>query len=199
MKEKRRSQRINCQGTGWLQFQDIQCFCRLKDVSLHGAMVSLKEMPAIPVQQGEKCCLRLYQDMDGHRYGDFVAQVIRFDPAGAGLEFTEVAGVSRDILEHLIRKEQRFFEGAHNIIALVREAAKLRGIELTDIHFDRGELIPDREVHTLRFSAGEHRSNVHLHRADIEGCYAQDGTAPARREIHRAMDRLHGLNRPQDS
>lgn len=192
MEEKRRSRRIDYLGTGWLQFRDMVYFCRLKNISLHGAMVGLRDAPGALVQAGERCRLRLYQDMEGQQYREFAARVVRYESDVAGIEFTETEGASREVLEGIIRKEQRLSEGARNIISLVREVAGRRGIELTELHFDRGELIPEREIHTLRFSAGRQRSNVHLHRADIEGCATMDDNAPAGREIRRAMERLQG-------
>jgi len=192
MEEKRRSRRINYLGTGWLSHQGSRYFCRLENISLHGARVGLKDASVGPIPRGESCSLRLYQDADGQQYGDFRAQVVRFESAVAGLEFYEVEGTSKDVLEDIIRKEQYLYDGAHKIIDLAREVAEFRGITLTDVHFDRGELIPEREIHTLRFFAGERTSNVHLHRMDIEEFYDKDGAVPASREIHKAIDRLHG-------
>lgn len=192
MKEQRRSQRINYSGSGWLQHKDDQYFCRLENISLHGAMVGLKQMPISPITCGEKCSLRLYQDAEEHQYSDFAAQVVRCESAAeAGLEFVAGEGASKDALEKIIQKEQHLFAGADEIIKLAREVAELRGIGLTDVHFDKGELIPEREIHILRFFAGEQRANVHLHRADIEAFNARNSTVPARMKIHKAIDRLH--------
>ena len=192
MKEKRRSQRINYLGTGWLHHKGTQYFCRLENISLHGAMVGLKQVPSGPLDPGERCCLRLYQDAEGQRYRDLMAQIVRFESSVAGLEFIEVEDGAKNALETIIEKEQRLCDGAHRLIDLAREVAETRGIELTAVHFDKGELMPEREIHTLRFFAGGHAANVHLHRADIEGVCVYGGTEPARREIHKAIGRLHG-------
>jgi hypothetical protein len=190
MNEHRRSQRIDYLGTGWLQHKETQHFCRVENISEHGAMVTVKNAPIGQIHQGEKCCLRLYQDAGGQHYRNFAALIVRFESAVAGLEFIELEGASKEVLENIIKKEQHLFDGAHKMINLAREVAKLRGIELTEVHFDKGELIPEREIHTLRLFTGEHTSNVHFQRADIEEFYIRNGTVPARMEIHKAIDRL---------
>lgn len=192
MNEKRRSQRINYAGTGWLHHKGTPYFCRLENLSTHGAMVGVQEVPADTIQCGEKCCLKLYQEDEGERYTDFMARIVRFESQVIGLEFSEAEGGAQDILESIIRKEQHLFGGADKILTLAREVAENRGIELADVHFDKGELLAEREIHTLRFFTGKRAAKVHLHRRDIERFYVQAGTAPVHREIFKALDRLHG-------
>jgi hypothetical protein len=191
MKEKRRSERINLLGTGWLHLNGAQYSCRLENISLHGARVGLKKTSIGPIHTGEACCLRLYQGDDGQHYGDFKAQIVHLESAVAGLEFVEVEGASKEVLENIINKEQHFHKGADKIINLAWEVAGLQGIDLTCLYFDKGELDPEREMHTLRFFAGDCATRVHLHRADMEEFYVQDGTTPVRTEILRAIDKLH--------
>lgn len=149
------------------------------------------EPPPGSIEHGEKCRLKLHHDAEGQQYLDIMVQIIRLESAVASLEFLEVEGALKDILENRIRKELHLFDGAHKIINLARETAVIRGIDLTDVHFDNGELIPEREIHTLRFFTGKHTSNVHLHRSDIEKYYVQDGAVPVREEIFKAIDRLY--------
>jgi len=193
MNEKRRSQRIKLLGTGWLQHEGSQYFCRLENISRHGARVGLKTLPTPPIQQGEKCYLRLSHDSKEPEYVDFMAQIIRFESAGAGLEFLGVEDASLGVLDSIIQKEQYLSDGAEKIIGLAWKLAELRGIGLQNVYFDKGELMPEREVHTLRFVAGEYTSNVCLHRAEIEEFYIQDGTMPVRAGIHKAIDQLNEL------
>lgn len=190
MNEQRRSQRIKYSGSGWLQHNGAQYFCRLENISLHGALVGLKGSPVRLIPHGEQCCLRFYQGGEKRQYRDFAAQVIRFESAEVGLEFVEGEGAPKDVLEAIIRKERRVFAGADNIINLAREIAKLRGIWLTDVHFDKGELIPEREIHILRVFSGEQTASVHLHRVDIEEFAGRNDGMPARMQIHKAIDRL---------
>lgn len=192
MSEKRRSQRINFLGTGRLQHREASFFCRLENISMHGAMVDLRNQPIDSISRGEKCCLKLYQDVEGQQYTDFMATVIRFESSAVGLEFVEAEGVLKDVLENIVWKEQCLSGGARKIIDLAREVAGHRGVELSDVHFDKGELIPERDIHTLRFFAGEHTAKVHFHRAYIERYCVKDGAVPARMEILKAIDRLHG-------
>ncbi len=190
MEERRRSQRVNYLATSWLHNQKARYFCRLENISLHGALVDLKKTFIGPVRHGDTWRLRLHQDAEGQRHGDVMVQVVRFESAVVGLEFIAMEDASKDVLETIIRKERHLSEGAAELIRLARETAELRGIELTDVHFDKGELIPEREIHTLRLSAGGHASTVHLHRAAIEEFHAHGGAVPARGEIHKAIGRL---------
>ena len=192
MREMRRSQRVNYLGTGWLHHNGAPHFFRLENISMHGAMVDMKEPPVGSIHRGETCCLKLYQDAGEQQYADVMAQIVRFDSAAVGVEFTEAEGVVKDVLGEIIRKEQRLADGAHNIITLARDVAGVRGVELTDVHFDIGTLIPDRDIHTLRFFAGKRSSAVHLHRAVIEKCSLQDGAEAVRAKIDTAIDRLLG-------
>ncbi len=183
MKEKRRSERINYLSTGWLQHKGTKSSCKLENISMHGAMVDLKKTPSGSIHHGEECCLKLSQSAEEAQYTDFMAKIVRIESAVVGLEFIEADGTLKNFLENIIRKEKHLFDGADVVINRAREVAIFRGIELTDIHFDNGKLIPEREIHTLRVFAGKHESKVHLHRKDIETFCGQDGTVPARKKI----------------
>lgn len=88
-------------------------------------------------------------------------------------------------------KDQRLFDEAEKIINLAWDVAEIRGIMLTDVHFDKGELIQEREIHILRFFAGEQTANVHFHRLDIERFNAPNGIVPVCMKILGAIDKLH--------
>lgn len=192
MNEKRRAQRIQYQGTGWLHHKGAQYFIRLDNISICGAMINVRDTSIGTIQCGEQCCLKLFQDAEGQQYTDFMAKIVRCNSSEVGLEFSEAEGDVKDTLENIIRKEQHLFNGAHKFINLAREVAENRGIELTDVHFDKGNLIPERDIHTLRFFAGKHTANVHLHRADIEKLSVHADAVPAHMIISKAIDRLHG-------
>lgn len=191
MNEKRRSQRIHYLGSGWLQHEGTPYSFRLENISLHGAMVALRKPPIGLIKCGEKCCLKLRQEVDGASYKDFMARIVRFESSVVGLEFIGVEDALKDLLGEIIKKEQHLADGADKLINLAREVAEKRGIELTDVHFDKGELLPERDIHTLRFFAGKQAAKVHLHRADIEE-YARDGAVPTRMKIYKAVNRLEG-------
>ncbi|MDD5286424.1 MAG: PilZ domain-containing protein [Desulfuromonadaceae bacterium] len=190
MSDKRRSRRMNYLGSGWLQHNGGQYYCRFENISIHGALVDLKDLPIVSIQDGEIVCLRLHLDAGGPKYRDFTAKVVHFDSVVAGLEFFEVEGASKDLLEDIVTKESHLFDGAAKILNLAREVAEERRIKLTAVHFDRGELIPEREIHTLRLFAGEHTAKAHLHREQIEEFYVNEFTLPAHMEVHKAIDRL---------
>lgn len=193
MREKRRFRRVNYLGTGWLYHNEARHFCRLENLSINGALVRLKKAPVDPICHGDKCRLVIYQDAEGQQTGQFAARIARYESALAGLEFIEEEAASQGLLENIISKEKHLSDGAEKIMALARELAELSGFKMNDLHFDQGELNPEREIHTLRCIAGEHCANVHLNRADIEGLCLPDGAGPARAKIQVAVRRLDGL------
>lgn len=130
---------------------------------------------------------------NGRQTGQFTARIARYESSLAGLEFIEEETASKVVLENIISKERNLSDGADKIMKLARELAELSGIEMNDLHFDKGELNPEREIHTLRCFAGEYNANVHLHRADIEEFCLQDGAGPDRAKIHGVVKRLDGL------
>ena len=192
MQEKRRSQRIDHLTTGWLHHNGGKSRCRIENISKHGAMVSLRGAPVIPIQNRDECLLNLYHEEGGAPYANFKAQVTRIDTQSAGLEFTELNNGLEEILEKIIVKEQCLLYGAEQIITHAGEVAHFLEIELSDIFFDRGALIPERDVHTLRLFAGEHTSRVHLFRSDMEKFHVQTCTGPVHNKIFTALGRLHG-------
>ena len=153
--------------------------------------MSLKEAPHAPLHPGDKSRLMLYQENEGQRYQEFDARIVRFESDKAALEFTESVIESHDVLDNLIQKELHFIDGSQKLINLGREAAEMRGIGLTDLHFDSGKLLPEREIHTLRLSVGEHSIKVHLHRQEIEAYNAQIDSGEARAKVYHAIDRLN--------
>jgi hypothetical protein len=190
MKEHRRFLRVNYLGTGWLHHNEAKYSCRLENISENGALVSLKKVPREPLNPTDKCSLLLYQEDKDQKYQEFDAVIVRFESGLAALEFTESGIESHDLLENLIQKELYFINGGKKLIDLGLEVAKQRGIGLTLVHFDKGELNPERDVHTLRLSAGEHSINVHLNREEIEAFYVQNNAEQTRAKICNAIERL---------
>jgi hypothetical protein len=191
MRENRRFQRVNYLGTGWLHHNESKYGCRLENISNNGALVRLKKTPGVSINPGERCSLMLHLEDKAQRYQDFEAKIVRFESGMAALEFSESEVESLEVLDNLVKKELHFIDGGQKIIDLGLKVAEMKGIGLTGVHFDKGELNPEREMHTLRLSAGENSINVHLHRKEIEAFYLQNGSEETRVKVCHAINRLH--------
>ncbi|MEI6703818.1 MAG: PilZ domain-containing protein [Deltaproteobacteria bacterium] len=190
MREKRRSLRVNYLGTGKLHHDEFKHNCRLENISGNGALVRLIREPDSPLNPGDGCTFMLHQEGKKQLYHEFAARIVRFESEVAALEFTESAIESGDLLDTLIRQELHFTNGGKKLIDLGWKFAKRKGIGLKVMYFDNGELIPEREMHTLRLSAGEHSIKVHLHRGEIEAFYARKDSEQTREKIFHAIERL---------
>lgn len=190
MREHRRFLRVNYLGAGWLHVNEGRYNCRLHNISNNGALVCLKKAPAVPINHGENCRLMLHQENKKTSYQEFDARIIRFESDVAALEFAESAIESDDTLDKLIRKELHFINGGKKLVDLGWKVAKRRGVGLTVVYFDKGELNPEREMHTLRLSVGKYSINVHLHREEIETFCVRSNFGETRAKICHAIDRL---------
>ena len=88
-------------------------------------------------------------------------------------------------------RESYLFDGAYRIINLARDIVELQGMQLTDIYFDKGELISEREIRALRLFAGGETVTVHLDYEEIEEFSTRKNTVPVCMKIIRAVDRLY--------
>jgi len=190
MRENRRVQRVNLLSSGWLYHNDIKYSCRLENISRSGALVRLKSAPTDQFFSGDKCTLTLYQPDQEPQYHEIGVQIVRAESNVAALEFTESETESHDRIINLIQKEIHFLDGGQKLINLGRDFANLKGIGLTVASFDKGELNPEREMHTLRLSAGEHSINVYMHRDEIEEYFVRSDSKHTRAKIYHAIERL---------
>ncbi|MDD5284239.1 MAG: PilZ domain-containing protein [Desulfuromonadaceae bacterium] len=195
MKENRRFLRVNYLGTGWLHHNKARYNCRLENISEKGALVSLKKAPDGLILAGDNCILMLDKEDKKQRYQEYDARIVRFETEMAALEFTETGTRSFDLLDNLIRKELQFTNGSQKLIDLVHEVAEKGGVGLTTAYFDKGEIDPEREMHTLRLSVGEQSINVHLLREEIEAYYARNDTEHVMAKINHAIERLIAYSR----
>jgi hypothetical protein len=192
MREKRRSARVNYLGTGWLQQENLQHFCRLENISTNGALVSLKKSLRDTMLQGYNCRLTLYYDAEGHSK-EFTVKVVHCEAAQVGLEFVDLDSALESTLTAIVIREQQFISGAQTIINLARALAEDKGVALSDVHFDAGKLNPEKEIHLLRFFAGKHSVMVDLNRNEVEQFHTKGAAAPSQAKIRKAVDRLDGL------
>jgi hypothetical protein len=190
MQENRRFQRVNYLSTGRLHHNDAIYNCRIDNISKNGALLLLKKTPSVMLSSGDSCYLLVCQADKELHYQKFEARIVRFESDVVALEFTELKHESQSILDILIQKELHFLDGGKKLIDMVLEVAASRGIGLTVACFDKGELNPEIEMHTLRLSAGEHTINVHLHREEIEAFNVQSDAEQTNAKICHAIERL---------
>ena len=190
MREKRRSLRVNYLGTGKLHYNELKYGCRLENISGGGALVSLQKKPDSPLNPGDRCSFMLHRENKMQLYQEFDARIVRFESEVAALEFMGSAIESDEVLDTIIRKELHFINGGKKLIDLGWKFAKREGIGLKVMYFDNGELYPEREMHTLRLSAGENSIKVHLHRREIEAFYARIDSEQTKAKICHAIARL---------
>ena len=193
MREKRRSLRVNYLGTGKLHHDEVKYGCRLENISSNGALVSLKMKPDNPLNPGDGCSFMLHQEDKKRLYHELEARIVRFESEAVALEFMGSAIESDEVLDTLIRKELHFINGGKKLIDLGWKFAKRKGIGLKVMYFDNGELYLEREMHTLRLSAGENSIKVHLHRREIEALYASKDSERTREKICHAIERLKAV------
>jgi hypothetical protein len=193
MREKRRSLRVNYLGTGKLDHNQVKYNCRLENISSNGVLVSLKKEPDNPLNPGDGCSFILRQEDNKQLDQEIDARIVRFESEVAALEFTESAIESDEVLDTLIRHELHFINGGKKLIELGWKFAKRKGIGLTALYFDNGELNPVREMHTLRLAAGENSIKVHLHRREIEAFYARKDPEQTKVKICNAIERLSAV------
>ena len=190
MKENRQFERVNYLKTGFLHHKDVKYKCRLDNISKNGALVSLIMKPDGMLNPDDQCFLMLYQEDKETHYQKLDARIVRFESNVAALVFTGLETEANSVLESLVQKELQFSNGGAKLIDFGREIAAHKGIVLTDVYFDQGELNKEREMHILRFSAGEHAISMHLHREEIEAFDARNNVEQIRGKISHAIERL---------
>ena len=132
----------------------------------------------------------LYHDYEGFFSEDFTARIVYCQVPSFGVEFMEMKDEEHQVLKTIVDKEKRFLSGAQTIINMATEIAVAKGIQLSEVRFDNGKLAPEREVHCLRFIAGDHKIMVHLNRDEIEQFHGQVGID---KKIRHTVDKLHGM------
>lgn len=190
MRENRRTDRVNYLSAGWLHFNETRYACQLENISTSGVLLRVKKTINIPFFPGDPCRLLLAHENDDDQYHQVDARIVRFDTNKAALEFTGLNSDTRTIIDSLIQKEQYFMHGSQKLIDLGRKIAEAKGIGLTTVFFDTGELDPEREMHSLRLSAGERTITIFLHRNEIEDFYQSD-TEQLVAKINHSIERLH--------
>lgn len=115
MTEKRRFSRITYVVGGKLQCRDTTFICRLENLSMGGALVTIRNAAITEICVGETCLLRLYHEIEG-RYITVEALVAHHEFAFVGLSFLNLDSETKASLERIMGRENR------NILGLEVEA-----------------------------------------------------------------------------
>lgn len=194
MNENRRNQRVNLLGSGWLSHNVTKYSCRLVNISNSGALIILNNPPRDPLYPGNTCCLEILRADTNNLYMTIEASIGRFDSGVAALEFVELSGAQRALLDNLMQKEFIFIDGGQSLLEYVQEVAAQQGVSLEPLCFNAGDTCQDVELHSLRLSVEGRFTEVHLHRDEIEAFHALKRIRLTKKKISDAFARLaeHG-------
>ena len=190
MPESRRAERIKQLGTAWIQYEGIRYYCQILNVSTMGALAITKEPIEPVIPKDAICSATIYNNHRGMLADELFVRVAHSNPPSLGLEFIEVDKNTEEALNTIVNNEKHFFVGAQMIIDTAVKLAATKGIELSALYFDKGDLDLQLEVHCLRFFAGKRKIMVHFHRDEIEQYHEQDDT---NHKINNALEKLHDI------
>jgi hypothetical protein len=190
MPESRRAERIKQLGTAWIQYEGIRYYCQILNVSTMGALAITKEPIEPVIPKDAICCATIYNDHRGLLADELFVRVVHSNPPSLGLEFIKVDKDTEEALNAIVNKEKHFFVGAQTIIDTAGKLAAAKGIELSELYFDKGDLDLELEVHCLRFFAGKRKVMVHFDRDEIE---QYQESFDSDQKIYNAVEKLHVL------
>jgi len=105
MTQKREFRRITSAVEGTVECHGATFACRLENLSLGGALVSVRESAATGIRAGDRCLLRLNQETGGRRIS-VEARVAHHVFAFVGVAFHSVDVETRAQLMSIIEKEE---------------------------------------------------------------------------------------------
>ena len=88
-----------------MQLRDTTYSCRLENLSLVGALVTIKDAVMTDIHSGDICLLRLYHEIEG-RYITVEAQVAHCVFAFVGLAFINLEVETQASLQTIIAREK---------------------------------------------------------------------------------------------
>ena len=115
MTEKRRFSRITYVVGGKLQCRDTTFICRLENLSMGGALITIRNATITDICVGDTCLLQLYHEIEG-RHITAEALVAHLEFAFVGLAFLNLDAETKTSLETIMERENR------NILGLEVEA-----------------------------------------------------------------------------
>jgi c-di-GMP-binding flagellar brake protein YcgR len=106
MTEMRRFRRITYEVGGTLQCRDATFRCRLENLSMGGALVTIRDAAVTGLHTGDTCVLRLYHEIEG-RYITVEALIAHHAFSIAGLGFPSLDTETATSLETIMEREKR--------------------------------------------------------------------------------------------
>ena len=106
MTEKRRFHRITYVVGGTLLCRDAAFRCRLENLSMSGALVTIRGADTPELRTGDTCQLRLYHEIEG-RYITVEARIAHHVFAIVGLGFLKLDAGTKMSLETIMERERR--------------------------------------------------------------------------------------------
>jgi hypothetical protein len=106
MTEKRRFHRFTYVVGGTLQCRDATFRCRLENLSMDGALVTIRDADITDLHTGDTCLLRLYHEIEG-RYITMEALIAHHVFAIVGLRFLSLDAETKTSLETIMEREKR--------------------------------------------------------------------------------------------
>ena len=105
MTEKRQFSRIKYVVGGKLQCRDTKFICRLENLSMGGALVTIRNASLTDICVGDTCSLRLYHEIEGRQI-TVEALVARLGFAFVGLVFLNIDAETKTSLEAIMAREK---------------------------------------------------------------------------------------------
>jgi hypothetical protein len=106
MTEKRRFHRITYVVGGTLLCRDTAFRCRLENISMNGALITIRDAAIPDLHTGDTCLLRLYHEIEG-RYITVEAQIAHHVFAIVGLGFLSLDAETKASLKTILEREER--------------------------------------------------------------------------------------------
>jgi hypothetical protein len=106
MTEMRRFHRITYVVGGTLLCRDAAFRCRLENLSMTGALVTIRDAVMPDLHTGDTCLLRLYHEIEGRQI-TVEAQIAHHVFAIVGLGFLSLDAETKTSLEKIMEREKR--------------------------------------------------------------------------------------------
>ena len=104
MNEKRRFSRIKYVVGGKLQCREATFICRLENLSMGGALVTIRNAAMTDICIGDTCFLKLYHEVEG-RFVTVEAQIAHHGFSFVGLAFINPNAETKASLEKIMERE----------------------------------------------------------------------------------------------
>lgn len=110
MAENRQLKRVPYVAGGTFQYRDTTFSCRLENISMAGALISIRNLTATDFRPGHICILNLFDEMEGQHISIEVL-IAHHSFSYVGLEFIYLDVDAQVSLEIIIEREGKFDSG----------------------------------------------------------------------------------------